>query len=67
VRRSSAITLGSSILDAFDRLEVLEATAAAVVASRTLGELSPMNDEQLADLRMAFFPTGGFGGAVREG
>jgi L-fuculose-phosphate aldolase len=55
------------VLDAFDRLEVLEATAAAVVASRTLGELSPMDDEQLADLRRAFFPTGGFGGAVREG
>ena len=67
MRRSRALTLDASILDAFDRLEVLEATAAAGVASRTLGKPSPMNDEQLADLRRAFFPTGGFGGAVREG
>jgi L-fuculose-phosphate aldolase len=63
VHNDGAISLGASILDAFDRLEVLEATAAAVIASRSLGELAPMNDQQLSELRDAFFPGGGFQGA----
>ena len=67
VDNDGALTLGTGVLDAFDRLEVLEATAAAVIASRTLGKLAPMNDEQLAELRKAFFPTGGFRGAPPAG
>jgi L-fuculose-phosphate aldolase len=67
VHNDGALTLGASVLDAFDRLEVLEATAAAVIASRPLGELAPMNQEQLAELRDAFFPTGGFRGALHGG
>jgi L-fuculose-phosphate aldolase len=63
IHNDGVLTLGASVLDAFDRLEVLEATAAAVIASRPLGELAPMNDQQLSELRNAFFPTGGFQGS----
>jgi len=67
VHNDGALAVGSSVLDAFDRLEVLEATAAAVIASRPLGEFTPMNDDQLAELRDALFPTGGFRGAPHGG
>jgi len=67
VQNEGALALGASILDAFDRLEVLEATAAAVIASGPLGKLAPMNDAQLEELRKAFFPTGGFQGSPHGG
>jgi len=67
VQNNGVLAVGASVLDAFDRLEVLEATAAAVIASHPLGELTTMNDEQLAELRKAFFPTGGFRGAPHGG
>jgi L-fuculose-phosphate aldolase len=41
-------------LEAFDRLEVLEATAEALLLSRPLGPLVPMPDEALTELRRAF-------------
>ena len=67
IQNDGAITLGSGVLDAFDRLEVLEATAAAVIASRPLGELTSMRDDQIAELRERFFPNGGFEGAPLRG
>lgn len=45
---------GSSVLDAFDRLEVLESTAEAVINARSLGPVSSMPDEVIAELRSAF-------------
>jgi ribulose-5-phosphate 4-epimerase/fuculose-1-phosphate aldolase len=45
---------GTSVLDAFDRLEVLETTAEAMVNSKPLGEMVPMSDEAIADLNAAF-------------
>ena len=42
------------MLDAFDRLEVLEATAEAVINSRAIGEVSSMSAETIAELRAAF-------------
>jgi L-fuculose-phosphate aldolase len=42
------------LLEAFDRLEVLEATAEALTLSRPLGPLVPMPDAALAELRKAF-------------
>jgi L-fuculose-phosphate aldolase len=64
VQNDGALTLGASLLDAFDRLEVLEATAAALIASRPLGAFTPMSDEQLVELRKTFFPSGGIEGAL---
>jgi L-fuculose-phosphate aldolase len=45
---------GASVLDAFDRLEVLESTAEAMINSRALGPMVPMSDSAITDLRRAF-------------
>jgi L-fuculose-phosphate aldolase len=45
---------GTSILDAFDRLEVLETTAEAMINSRPLGAMVPMSDAVIAELDAAF-------------
>ncbi|MBX6312682.1 MAG: class II aldolase/adducin family protein [Isosphaeraceae bacterium] len=45
---------GTSILDAFDRLEVLESTAEAMINSRPLGPMVPMSAEAIAELNRAF-------------
>jgi L-fuculose-phosphate aldolase len=45
---------GTSVLDAFDRLEVLESTAEAMINSRPLGAMVPMTDAAIADLDVAF-------------
>jgi L-fuculose-phosphate aldolase len=45
---------GTSILDAFDRLEVLETTAEAMIGSKALGPMVPMSAEAIADLKTAF-------------
>ena len=45
---------GTSVLDAFDRLEVLESTAEAMINSRPLGPLAPMTDEAILDLNRVF-------------
>jgi L-fuculose-phosphate aldolase len=45
---------GTSVLDAFDRLEVLESTAEAMINGRALGPMVPMSDEAIAELDRAF-------------
>ena len=45
---------GTGVLDAFDRLEVLETTAEAMINSRPLGAMVPMSDRAIADLNEAF-------------
>jgi L-fuculose-phosphate aldolase len=45
---------GTSVLDAFDRLEVLESTAEAMINSRPLGALVPMSSEAIGELTRAF-------------
>jgi len=45
---------GTSILDAFDRLEVLESTAEAMINSRPIGTMVPMSDQAIKELCAAF-------------
>ena len=45
---------GTSVLDAFDRLEVLETTAEAMINSRPLGAMVPMSDQAIGELNTAF-------------
>jgi L-fuculose-phosphate aldolase len=47
---------GTSVLDAFDRLEVLETTAEAMINSRPLGAMVPMSADAIAELTRAFLP-----------
>lgn len=54
IENNCALVLGRTILDAFDRLEVLESTAEAVILSRSLGEVQPMGDEVIEELIEAF-------------
>ncbi len=51
-----AMVLGTSVLDAYDRLEVLEATAEAVINSRAIGAVRRMSDATIDELNRAFFP-----------
>ncbi len=55
IDNDGVLTCGKNLLAAFDCLEVLETTAEAVINTRPLGPLSPMNDDAIADLRQAFF------------
>ena len=45
---------GTSVLDVFDRLEVLESTAEAIINARALGEVRGMSSDVIEDLRDAF-------------
>lgn len=54
IENDGALVLGRSLLDAFDRLEVLESTAEAVINSRVLGEVRPMNSAVIEELVAAF-------------
>lgn len=48
------LVCGTSVLDAFDRLEVLETTAEAIINSKPLGEIRPISEEAVRTLRRAF-------------
>jgi len=48
------LVCGGEILEAFDRLEVLESTAEALIDSRSIGELAPMSDKALRGLEVTF-------------
>jgi L-fuculose-phosphate aldolase len=54
IENEGALVVGRNILDAFDRLEVLEATAEALILSRPLGRLVPMPDDAIGELRRVF-------------
>lgn len=51
---NGCLVVGRSVLDAFDRLEVLEATADALLSARQIGEVCPMDESRIAELRRAF-------------
>lgn len=48
------IVTGSSLINAFDKLEVMEYSAKAIVFSKALGEIVSITDEEVKDLREAF-------------
>ncbi len=54
IENEGALVVGRDVLDAFDRLEVLEATAEALLMGRPLGPLVPMPEPALDELRRAF-------------
>lgn len=45
---------GSSLLNAFDRLEVAEYSAKAIIAVRALGEITPIGESEIQDIEEAF-------------
>ena len=54
IENEGALVVGRTMLEAFDRLEVLEATAEALILARPLGEIVPMPEPVLDELRRAF-------------
>ena len=54
LENDGVLVTGSSVLDVFDRLEVLESTAEAVINSRAIGEVATMGEEVIDELRAAF-------------
>ena len=54
LEHNGVMVAGRTVLDAFDRLEVLEATAAAIIRSRALGPISAMGSAVIEELLCAF-------------
>jgi L-fuculose-phosphate aldolase len=54
LENDGVLVTGSNVLDAFDRLEVLESTAEAIINARAIGEVSAMPDAAIRELREAF-------------
>ena len=54
LENDGVLVVGSSVLDTFDRLEVLESTAEAVINARSIGHVSAMADSAISELRDAF-------------
>ena len=54
IKNDCAIITGSSLLNAYDRLEVAEYSARAIIATRDLGELVAINQEEIDDINIAF-------------
>ena len=54
IENDGVLVTGRSVLDAFDRLEVLESTAEALIDARSLGTLHAMDDAVIDELRAAF-------------
>ena len=52
------LVAGGDVLEAFDRLEVLESTAEALINAEALGSFSPLSAEVIAELEEAFFGPG---------
>ena len=50
LQNDGALVVGTSPLDVFDRLEVLEATAEALLNARQLGRLQPLNNARIRQL-----------------
>ncbi|MDF2921898.1 MAG: class aldolase/adducin family protein [Paenibacillaceae bacterium] len=48
------IATGSSLLNAFDRLEVCEFSAQAIISAAVLGDIVHIDDEKIYDLEVAF-------------
>jgi len=54
VENDGIIVTGDKLLQTFDRLEVAEFSAKSLVMGQPLGELVPINEQQIRDLRKKF-------------
>lgn len=54
VENDSVLVTGDKLLQTFDRLEVAEFSAKSLTMSSPLGDLKPINEEQIEDLRKKF-------------
>lgn len=54
IKNNCVIATGASLLQAFDRLEVAEYSAKAVIAARSLGDIVHIDDQKIKDIEVAF-------------
>jgi L-fuculose-phosphate aldolase len=54
VENDCVIATGSSLINAFDRLEVAEFSAKAVISAGGLGEMVMIGEKEIADIDRAF-------------
>ncbi len=54
LENDGVVVVGTSILDAFDRLEVLETTSEAIINSRLVGNITPMGNAVIDELKAVF-------------
>jgi len=55
LENDGVLVTGADVLEAFDRLEVLESTAEAIINCRAVGKLKPLSEEIATELDRAFF------------
>jgi L-fuculose-phosphate aldolase len=48
------LTVGTDILNAFDRLEVVEFSAKSLIDATVIGQLVPIGNQEIRDLEVAF-------------
>jgi L-fuculose-phosphate aldolase len=54
LENDGVLVTGANILEGFDRLEVLESTAEAIINSKAIGTLAPMPDSVISQLDRVF-------------
>ena len=54
VENDCVIVTGSTLLQAFDRLEVMESTAHSIINASAIGQIVHIADEEIDDLKVAF-------------
>lgn len=54
VENDSVIVVGAAPLQAFDRLEVLESTAHAILNAFAIGQIVPIPDSEIVEIKKAF-------------
>lgn len=54
IQNDSVLITGDNLLHTFDRLEVAEFSAKSLVMAKPIGELLPISDKQVAELRRVF-------------
>ncbi len=54
IENDSVIVTGSSLINVFDRLEVAEFSAKALIDAGVIGDMVPINDEQVDEIKEAF-------------
>ncbi|HUA61546.1 MAG TPA: class II aldolase/adducin family protein [Verrucomicrobiae bacterium] len=55
LENDGVLVTGGSVLETFDRLEVLESTAEALINCRAIGSLKPLSEDVTRELDEAFF------------
>jgi len=54
LRNDAILTVGQSVLQAFDRLEIAEFSAKALIDAQALGEFSPLGKQEIAEIKKKF-------------